>query len=40
MIWALFMTYYSQSGKIIPYIPESNPHPFLQFQMAKKLDVD
>jgi hypothetical protein len=25
---------------IIPYILESDPHPFLQFQRAKKSDAD
>ena len=24
----------------LPYILESNPHPFLQFQRAKKSDAD
>jgi hypothetical protein len=25
---------------LVPYILESNPHPFLQFQRAKKSDAD
>jgi len=36
------LQHFAQSKEIqnIPYILESNPHPFLQFQRAKKPDAD